>query len=233
MRLIQKRNEPQSLRQWRATHQNDPNYGYALIDARLRAEIRQALAAEQGGLCAYTGCRIDKASCHIEHPKPQVHCARGDDVSFGNMLACVPAPNTPRLPYGAHKKDSWPDTAQEQLFVSPLRNCCGTRFSFSLRGEINPSNPADDAAKETICRIGLDHPLLNQFRKAAIDATLSVHRRGPASLDLKSARRRITSLSMAEQRNEILEPFCFVLQQALEKHIKRLQAIRNSQRVPK
>ena len=97
MRHIQKRNEPQSLTQWRATFQNDPNFGYLLIEANLRREIRQTLVAEQGGLCAYTGRRIDEASCHIEHPKPQDHCRNGEDASFANMLACVPAHyNVPR-----------------------------------------------------------------------------------------------------------------------------------------
>jgi hypothetical protein len=71
MRHIQKNNEPQSLTQWRAAHQTDPNFGYSMIEANLRGEIRQALVAEQGGLCAYTGRRINETSCHIEHPKPQ------------------------------------------------------------------------------------------------------------------------------------------------------------------
>lgn len=230
MRQIQKRNEPQSLTQWRAAYQNDPNFGYGLIDANLRGEIRQVLVAEQGGLCAYTGRRIDEASCHIEHPKPQAHCVDGEDTSFANMLACVPAPNAPALPYGAHKKGAWPDPAQEAQFVSPLRPGCGPRFSFNLRGKIAPSEAADYAAAETIRRLGLDHPLLSQLRKAAIDGTLGVRGRGPASLDLRSARRRITSLGAAERNRVVLEPFCFVLQQALEKHIGRLEAIRDRRR---
>ena len=230
MRQIQKRNEPQSLTQWRAVYQNDPNFAYDLIDANLREVIRKALVVEQGGLCAYTGRRVDKDSCHIEHLKPQAHCANGEDVSFGNMVACVPAPNAPGLPYGAHKKGSWPDVTQEALFVSPIQPGCGTRFSFNLRGEIKPRNPADHAAMETIRRLRLDHTLLDQLRKAAINGTLRVHGRGPASLDRTGARRRITSLSAAEQDNSILEPFSFVLQQALEKHIVRLEAIRDSRR---
>jgi hypothetical protein len=56
--------------------------------------------AEQGELCAYTGRRINEMSCYIEHPKPQTHCMNGEDASFATMLACVPAPNAPGLPYG-------------------------------------------------------------------------------------------------------------------------------------
>jgi len=230
MRHIQKKNEPQSLTEWRAAHRNDPNFGYLLIEANLRREIRQALIAEQGGLCAYTGRRIGETSCHIEHPKPQVHCTKGEDVSFANMLACVPAPNAPGLPYGAHKKGAWPDAIEEALFVSPLRPGCEERFSFSLNGEIKASDPTDAAAKKTIEQLGLNHALMQQFRKAAIDATLRIHGRGNASLDLHSARVRLNGLTAAEQNHSPLEQFCFVLKQVLQRHITRVEAIRKSKR---
>jgi uncharacterized protein (TIGR02646 family) len=230
MRHIQKKNEPQSLTQWRAAHQNDPSFGYLLIDTSLRREIRQALVAEQGRLCAYTSRRIDEANCHIEHPKPQTHCVNGEDVSFANMLACVPAPNAPGLPYGAHKKGSWPDATEEALFVSPLRPGCEERFSFTLNGEIRARDPTDAAAMKTIDRLGLNHTLLQQFRKAAIEATLGIRGRGYASLDLRSARARLNGLRAAEQNRSHLEPFCFVLKQALQRHITRVEAIRKSKR---
>jgi uncharacterized protein (TIGR02646 family) len=230
MRHIQKKNEPQSLTEWRAAHRNDLNFGYLLIEASLRREIRQALVAEQGGLCAYTGRRIDEASCHIEHPKPQTHCMNGEDASFSNMLACVPAPNAPGLPYGAHKKGAWPDAIEEALFVSPLRPGCEERFSFTLNGEIRASDPTDVAATKTIDRLDLNHALMQQFRKAAIDATLGMRGRGHASLDLHSARARLNSLRAAEQNHTPLEPFCFVLKQALQRHITRVEAIRKSKR---
>ncbi len=231
MRQIQKRNEPQRLTQWRAAHQNDPNFGYGLIDANLRSEIRQALVAEQRGLCAYTGRAINETSCHIEHPKPQLHCLNGEDVSYRNMLGCVPAPNAPALPYGAHRKGSWPNAAQEELFVSPLRPGCGGRFSFNLRGEIRSTDQADDAAAETIRRLALDNASLTQLRKAAIDGTLEVRGRGPAALGATSARRRIAGLKAAERGNGQLEPFSFVLVQALEQHLRRLEAIWRNQGV--
>jgi uncharacterized protein (TIGR02646 family) len=201
-----------------------------MIEANLRGEIRQALVAEQGGLCAYTGRRINETSCHIEHPKPQTHCMNGEDASFANMLACVPAPNAPGLPYGAHKKGSWPDATEEALFVSPLRPGCEERFSYTLNGEISASSLTDDAATKTMDRLGLDHALMKQFRKAAMDATLEVRGRGRASLDLHRARARLYGLRAAERNHGPLEPFCFVLKQALQRHIARVEAIRESKR---
>lgn len=228
MRQIQKRIEPQSLTQWRAANQADPNFGYGLIDTDLRAEVRKALILEQGELCAYTGRKIGDESCHIEHLNPQEHCAHGEDVAYSNLVACVPAPNVPGLPYGAHKKGSWPNAAQVAQFVSPLLPGCGTRFSFNLRGEISASSAADAAATETIKRLGLNHSQLNQLRKAAIDGTLAGRQRQPAALNAKLARQRIASLKVAEQAQGTLEPFCFVLLQALEQQVRRLAAIRKS-----
>lgn len=228
MRQIQKRIEPQSLTQWRAANQVDPNFGYDLIDTDLRAEVRKTLVLEQGALCAYTGRRIGDDSCHIEHLKPQDQCARGEDVAYSNLVACVPAPNVPGLPYGAHRKGSWPNAEQEVLFVSPLGPGCETRFTFNLRGEISASSAADAAATETIKRLGLHHSQLNQLRKAAIDGTLAGRQRQPAALDAKQARQRIASLKAAEQAQGTLEPFCFVLLQALDKQVRRLAAIRKS-----
>jgi uncharacterized protein (TIGR02646 family) len=230
MRQIQKRIEPRNLTTWRAAHAGDVNFGYGLIDGGLRLEIKLALLTEQGGICAYTGRSIAEETCHVEHLRPQCHCSSGEAVAYQNMVACLPAPGSPQLPYGAHKKGDWPDPSQEHLFVSPLRANCGERFCFNLQGEIQPRNAHDMAARETISHLGLDHPQLNQFRKAAIDGTLGLHGRGRRSLDLSSARRRLRALATSEHDNGPLEPFCFVLRQALEKHIRRVAAVRASKR---
>ena len=62
MREISPRDEPAAFTEWCAGSQNDINYGYDLIPGELRAEIKDALIAEQRGLCAYTGIRIDADS---------------------------------------------------------------------------------------------------------------------------------------------------------------------------
>ena len=57
MREISPRAEPVAFTEWRAGSQNDINYGYDLIPGELRGDIKDALIAEQRGLCAYTGIR--------------------------------------------------------------------------------------------------------------------------------------------------------------------------------
>jgi uncharacterized protein (TIGR02646 family) len=223
MRAISPRPEPPAFTNWRAASQNDINYGYDLIPGELRAEIKDALIAEQRGLCAYTGVGIDASRSHIEHLLPQAHCRRGiEDVRYDNMVACYPEPGHGHVPFGAIRKGNWPSPAERPLFVSPRSAACESRFFFSIRGKISVAE-GDKAAGETVRRLGLDHPKLEALRREAIVATL--HR-----LDLPSARKRLTRLEKAESGGGPLEPFCFALKQALRKHIVRLEFIRESKK---
>jgi hypothetical protein len=130
--------------------------------------------------------------------------------------------------YGAHEKADWPSLADEHLFVSPLSVGCTARFSFRLNGEVEASNAADKAAIETIARLGLNNHALVQLRKAAIEATLQIRGRGPASIGIADARRRLRDLEQAEQQAGTLEPYSFVLVQALGRQIRRIEKIREA-----
>lgn len=232
MRTITKGAEPADLTAWKAQNRALPNYCYGSLTAAHRLSIRTALVEEQKGLCAYTGRRIDIDSCHIEHLRPQSRCAVGEDVDYRNLVASVPAPNTPQLPYGAHKKADWPTVADEHLFVSPLSDGCAGRFSFRLNGEVEAGTPGDNAAAQTINRLGLNDPSLVNLRKAAIDATLQIRGRGPASIGIADARRRLRYLEEAEQQAGALEPYSFVLIQALDRQIQRIEKIRGARGRP-
>ena len=227
MKWIRKPSEPRALTEWRASNSSDVNFGYALLRSSqetIRA-VTAALLREQGELCAYTGISIDTGSCHIEHLKAQAHCSPEETVSYNNMVACYPSPNPDRkTPYGAEQKGSWPSPSEQHLFVSPLDQTCENRFAFNLRGEIREREDNDRAAKTTIEKIGLAHPKLVALRKAAIQGTLGERN----NLPLKDARRRLNSLR--SHREGRRDPFCFVLLQALQKHIVRLEAIAETRR---
>jgi uncharacterized protein (TIGR02646 family) len=189
--------------------------------------VKSALLREQRELCAYTGLRIAQETSHIEHLTPQEHCSQGQDVMYNNLVACYPAPGEFAY-FGAVRKGNWPNPTEAHLFVSPRSANCEARFAFSLRGTITAAQAHDASAQRTIHELRLDHDVLNRYRKEAIDGTLASHNRGPASLDLKSACRRLSQLEKTEEEPGPLEPFCFVLKQALQKHIARLKAIRLS-----
>ena len=225
MRTIKKQAQPAALTEWIAANQNGPNCSYGSLSSELRKIIRASLVAEQGCLCAYSGRKINVDSCHIEHLKPQAHCQDIEDVIYSNLVAAVPTPNAPKLPYGAHLKDNWPSNDELALFVSPLQDGCTARFSYNFRGEIHPTDTDDAAAKETIKRLGLDHSILVAFRREVISRTLQSPKKGPASLDSKAARRRLTDLQQKDSGTNPLEPFSFVLINALEKHIERIKKL--------
>lgn len=230
MRHILKRTEPRELTNWRASCIGGPNYDYDSIDGTLRATIRRSLVEEQRSLCAYTGRRISEETCHIEHLKPQARRESGEDVAYRNMVACVPKSRSAlQLPYGAHKKGSWPASIdQDHLFVSPLEPTCESRFTYTVRGEIRAAREEDKAATTTIEKLGLDHDQLKALRKAAIEETLRFP--GDASARLRNANQRLNALLREINDDGPLQPFCFVLKQVLEKEIKKLEAIRDSRR---
>ncbi|MGI0500380.1 hypothetical protein [Arthrospira sp. PCC 8006] len=74
----------------------------------------------------------------------------------------------------------------------------------------------------TIEKLGLNHRELKDKRKAAIQGILGKTN----NLPLKDARKRLRTLKT--QQSQQLDEFCFVLVQALEKHISRIEAIAKS-----
>ena len=233
MRTIDAQNEPAAYAEWRARYHTDINYGYGLIDSEMHKVIREALISDQRGLCAYTGIPIDGSHSHIEHLIPQKHCAKGvEDVAYSNMVACYPEPGHAYVPFGAVRKDKWPSPAEQHLFVSPRSVGCEARFLFNLKGEIDVVSD-DNAAAETVIQLGLNHKRLEGYRKEAIDATIQRRGRGIPLLNLGDARKRLATLEDAEKQGGKLEPFCFVLKQALCKHIRRLEGIIESKKVKK
>ena len=107
------------------------------------------------------------------------------------------------------------------MFVTPVNKNCETRFAFNSRGEIEPSNRADEAAVKTIAKLRLDHKRLTALRGREIESVLGATR----SLPLKAARKRLRGVEEAEKAlndgaNVQLNPYCFALKQALRRFIE-------------
>lgn len=117
-----------------------------------KAELKQALVAEQLQLCGYTGCRVDPANSHIEHMKPQSVCrqeleARGgvfgrdlcDDLDYHNMIAAVTVNG--HKPFGASARGNKYDPG---LFVSPVEIGCDSHFRYDLTGDVRAQDQRGD-----------------------------------------------------------------------------------------
>lgn len=248
MRTIKKRAPPAELVQWRAARMTpsrapgmECTYDELRRNDSVLKPLEDALFAEQGEICAYTGRRITLQQSgsgasdsrfvdfHVEHLNAQAHCAYGADTEYTNLVACWPRPNCGFEPtYGARKKGSWPKPHELQYFVSPLRQDCTARFAFNHRGEISPANKGDTAAAETIRRLGLDDTELVELRKRTIEGAL-----GPNGqwLSLEQARRLLVRLDSDVQSLDRgvsvrLMPFWFAVRQALERRIRKLERSR-------
>ena len=235
MKHIIKRSSPE-LRRW---FKGQPivdgrriNVSYDDMPPDVKEAVKQSLLDEQGGLCCYTGIRMDEDKSHIEHLKPQSRCVDHEDVDhedvdYANLLAAYPSNE---CPFGARAKDEWYDV---QLLVSPLDKRCESCFRFDLSGGIKPANENDPAVIETIRRLCLDHGSLTEMRKQAINKALfpRSHRRSEAQLY------KITQSYCARNTRRQFPHFCFVIQQTaqellgkIERRRKRKQAIRRQSR---
>lgn len=238
MRAIRKRAVPNALAQWRVPRLDANRSGgmectYAEMrrDPAVLEAVENNLFGEQGGICAYTGQRIGltpesavpqhprMVDFHIEHLTPQAHCSYGQDTDYTNMVACWPRPNCGFEPaYGARKKGSWPSLPEQLQFISPLRVDCSTRFAFNRRGEISAAKQGDTAAQATI-----------ELRRAAIRGVLNPAARPIRLTDARRLLQRIQRDMDDVNRGVSIQllPFCFAVQPALEREVRKLEAITN------
>jgi uncharacterized protein (TIGR02646 family) len=247
VRTIRKRRAPNALTEWRAPRLAkdrregmEGTYEEMRRDPRVLRAVEEGLFREQGGLCAYTGRRIrletgtetSEVDLHLEHVIPQAHCEHGQDTAYDNLVACWPRANYGTEPsYGARKKGDWPSPAERHLFLSPLDDSCSARFSFNHRGEISPAMPDDKAAETTIEKLGLQNAELTALRANAIRGVLFRNNRPIGRSEARRQLRVMKADAAKLDRGEsvTLQPYCFAIQQALAREIKKLEGIRQSQ----
>jgi len=249
LRRIIKRAPPARLTEWRrprlATNKPDGmdcTYGELRRDAAVIVAVEDALFAEQGGICAYTGHRLTLSEqprtvgFHCEHLKSQQRCRAldgadyGEDTDYRNLVACWPPANFgSSLRWGAHRKGAWPESAEQHLFVSPLSNGCQARFRFARSGQIEPANADDHAAAATIHNLGLDHDELTELRRSTIKGFLRQPLSEAQAKPLLAQLQRDAARVDAGERLR-LTPFCFAIEQALQREIRALRGSMESRR---
>lgn len=219
MRQIVKGLEPDELRRWKEQNANVPqNLKYGSLHGPVKRAIRQQMLGEQGFLCAYTMQQIqDVDDCHLEHIVPQNQPPTSDerDLDYSNMLACFPGNQpdpdkptrdwNPQKPYGARHKDKIEITAHN--FISPLSEDVERRFRYDAGGFVN-SDTGDTAAASTIRILNLDHGVLNDLRRAAIEERLFA-----SPLSAGDAEAMAVSIEVPNAAG-LLPEFCVAISQA-------------------
>lgn len=219
MKRIVKTNAPRELIAWcEANREHNHTYG-DMLGTEAHQKLKGKLLKEQGGLCAYTGRRIEDQTSHVEHLKPQTACDEWEDVEYRNVVACFPADGGDKSHgYGAPIKGGWWNEAN---FVSPLAEDCERRFRFSWSGHIYPNPEDHQAAKETIDVLLLDGTALQLLRKSRIDGFFGFGSRTRVRpLSIVDAKKALSNIERVDGNGQLNE-FCFVLKQLLPKYIEQ------------
>lgn len=196
MRHIPKTVEPSSISQWKMAQASIcPPVGRSYESFSRKKQLRGELVAEQHGLCAYTGAPIDdrigdlqnpvlKFKAHIEHIKPQAVCKQemdargekydetfGEDTDFRNLVAALEVQGNSVKVSAKSKTEIFGASAHgdELLPVTPVQLNCERRFVYQIDGTVAGK---DSDSRETIERLKLNHPTLQEWRRGAIQAFL-------------------------------------------------------------
>lgn len=169
MKYVEKGYEPEAYAKWKALANEDWQPTYDDLSGDLKASVKRSLMQEQGYLCCYCERRLIETDSHIEHFQPQSDPAV-DPLDYDNLLcSCQNQIKKGEPRHCGNLKGDWYDP---ELLVSPLDPDCESRFGFEGDGWIKPADKNDRAARETITKLGLDIPKLNNLRAGAIDPFL-------------------------------------------------------------
>lgn len=203
MKHIVKGEEPQDLKDWKSSANENWQPTWDSLPGPIKRNLHLALMIEQGFICCYCGKRVSDADSHIEHLKPQA-AYDTETLVYANLLCSCQRLTERREPLHCGKlKDNWHD---EHLLVSPLAADCETRFRFAGDGAIYPRQDGDEAARQTIDRLGLDIPKLQAMRSKAIEGVI----RDLDDLTSDDLRRFIKVLGQRDESGQYAE-CCFAV----------------------
>ncbi|MBL0047035.1 MAG: hypothetical protein IPP32_02925 [Bacteroidetes bacterium] len=229
MKRIIKGHEPASFIQFKQV--NEKAGIQIRYDTHLGSEqkkpIKKALLKEQGYICAYTLKRISLDTCHIEHIKPEELCRQHreagvetvSDLDYNNMVACFPNKALKGIPkekyFGAIKKDdNWGNNGLD--YVLPLQLNCESNFSYDKNGGVLGTT---DRGKNTVSLLALDHVVLIEERKTAIENFIG------KSNPIKKAKTTQAILDIDKLLGDKYAEFCIPIKHALKEHLIYLEKI--------
>ena len=211
MKYIIKQSEPQELTALRESASEDWQPTFEDLQRIPKEAVHASLLAEQGYICCYCNMRISADSSHIEHFKPRSKFPEAE-LEYENLLASCQLETQRREPRRCGmKKRAW---FHRTLLISPLQEDCESRFRFAADGAIYPANDNDQAARETILRLGLDNDELVRRRVEAIDAVFV----DMDKFEHGEIRRLIDAFHQRDE-NGRFEPFCSAITYILQDYL--------------
>jgi hypothetical protein len=214
----------------------EPPVGLSYNDYPGRRDLRDALVAEQFGLCAFTGVPIDKRdsgpklttsskkgqvgfSVHNAHLKPRCVCERelvaagkspgrdlGEDMDYKNIVAALEVKGTDSEKFGPSVAGEWWEPGN---CVLPTHQNCETDLRYDDGGGIHGNNAA---AVQTINKLKLGHGILSSWRREALRAFLD-----PANPSHHTATHlQAVVTAMSQPRTGRLPDYSFVIKNVAE-----------------
>ena len=176
MKWIEKGQPPNRFLVWLGQANENWQPSYEELRAPEKPELHSALLSEQGHICCYCNRRIgpSREKSHIEHIRPQSYYPHSA-LNYDNLVVSCQGENEKRKPiHCGNAKADWPSPSSEALLVSPTDKACEAAFEFTAIGEIIPQNrfQHQEAAAETIKRLGLDVPKLVAERGGALEGII-------------------------------------------------------------
>lgn len=169
MKHITKGPEPEEFTDWKALANDNWQPTYGNLGGDEKTAVKKALMEDQGCICCYCERKLNDEDSHIEHVIPQSKNTSAA-LDFANMACSCQKPKTKGLPlHCGNKKDNWHEA---NFFISPFDHDCEECFVFTSDGHIYPAEHRNEAAKETISRLGLDIPKLVAMRADTIEPFL-------------------------------------------------------------
>ncbi len=161
MRFIDKGTAPAAFLAWRDQADEEWQPSYRDLRNPQKQTLKEALLAEQGGLCCYCGRQVSVDNSHIEHFRPQGRY-QALALAYENLHASCLRDRKADIPlHCGHAKDEQFDEARQ---ISPLDADCEQRFLYTMLGEIVPTDRDDAPAIYMIEILALDSPVLNAQR---------------------------------------------------------------------
>ncbi len=140
-----------------------------------------SLIREQGYVCCYCGCSIEKDCVTMEHVQPKgdaryrhlvgeyenllVSCRGGRDIPQD------PATRTPLYARSYYLQHCDASKGDNEIPIKPYDKDCESRFTYEIDGTIS-CDPADTDAQTTISVLQLECPYLEQSRKDEIEKAI-------------------------------------------------------------
>ncbi|MFZ2967894.1 MAG: retron system putative HNH endonuclease [Sulfuricurvum sp.] len=157
MKHIVKGSEPQRFTDWKASPKNNT---FKKLKGNVKRDVKNALIAEQGGICCYCEVKLEYDDSHIEHLNPQCQSLEGQ-LDFANML-CSCQQNLKK----GEPRHCGNSKGDELISITPLQSDCETKFTYTADGYIGFT---DKASQETIKHLQLGIDKLNNLRENAIE----------------------------------------------------------------